>query len=40
MLISDIRARLLHLLHCLITVSLLAVPGVTASRCFGQDNLS
>ncbi len=40
MLITDIRARLLHLLHCLITVSLLAVPGVTASRCFGQDNLS
>ena len=40
MLITDIRACLLHLLHCLITVSLLAVPGVTASRCFGQDNLS
>ncbi len=38
--ITDIRARLLHLLHRLITVSLLAVPGVTASRCLGQDHLS
>ncbi len=35
MLITDIRVRLLQ---CLITVSLLGVPWVTASICFGQDN--
>jgi hypothetical protein len=39
MLITDIRARLLHSLHRLITVSLLAVSWVTASRCLGQDDL-
>src|SRR5260370_2184224 len=35
MLITDIRGRLLQ---CLITVSLLGVPWVTPSICFGQDN--
>jgi tetratricopeptide (TPR) repeat protein len=37
MLIAVIRVRLLHSLRCLITVSLLALPWVTAIRCFGQE---
>ena len=38
MLITDIRAHLLPSLRCRITVSLLVLPGVTASRCARQDN--
>jgi len=37
MLIAVIRVRLLHSLRCLVTISLLALPCVTASRCFGQE---
>jgi tetratricopeptide (TPR) repeat protein len=37
MLIAVMRARLLHSLRCLVTVSILALPCVTASRCFGQE---
>jgi tetratricopeptide (TPR) repeat protein len=37
MLIAVICVRLLHSLRCLITVSLLALPWVTAIRCFGQE---
>jgi tetratricopeptide (TPR) repeat protein len=35
--IAVIRVRLLHSLRCLVTVSILALPCVTASRCFGQE---
>ncbi|PYU58261.1 MAG: hypothetical protein DMG56_20820 [Acidobacteria bacterium] len=38
MLITDIGAHLLPSLRCRITVSLLALPGVRASRCARQDN--
>jgi tetratricopeptide (TPR) repeat protein len=37
MLIAVIRVRLLHSLRYLVTVSILALPCVTASRCFGQE---
>src|SRR5882724_10529334 len=37
MFIPVIRVFLFHSLRCLVTLTLLAVPWVTASRCFGQE---
>ena len=37
MLIPVIRVFLFHSLRCLVTLTFLAVPWVTASRCFGQE---
>jgi tetratricopeptide (TPR) repeat protein len=38
MFITIIRVRLLHSLRYLLVLSILALPRVTASRCFGQEN--